>query len=136
MANIAPGRDSYIYVGVTDKEADARRVEKLDGITAVDFEQRNVVGIGREAKILKMALDVYVMKIKDKISLSSLSASLQHDVLSKLDCFVYKNLDVLHIVVPGQQVMSFLGDACFDRHGSSTVKVPVQSIPHIARRFQ
>ena len=76
------------------------------------------------------------MKIKDKIASSNLSDQLRHDTLSKLDCFVYQNLDVLRIVVPGQTTMSFLGDQCYDRHGSSTVKVPVQSIPHVARRFQ
>jgi hypothetical protein len=43
---------------------------------------------------------------------------------------------VLRIVVPGQRAMSFLGEQCYDRHLSSTVKVPIQSIQHIARRFQ
>ncbi len=64
MANIDPGRDSYIYVGVTDKDADARRVKQLDGIDPVDFEGRKIVGIGREVKIAGLGLDGHVMKIK------------------------------------------------------------------------
>lgn len=136
MANIEPARDSYTYIGVTDKDADAKRVKHLDGVDPVEFEGRKIVGIGREAKILGLGLDGYVMKIKDKIASSGLSEPLRHDTLSKLDCFVYHNLDVLRIVVPGQSTMSFLGNECYDRHGSSTVKVAIQSIQHIGRRFQ
>lgn len=136
MANIAPGRDSFIYVGVTDKDMDAQRVKELDGIEPVDFEGRKIVGIGREAKAASCSLDSYVMRIKDKISTSGLSDPVRIETLSKLDCFVYQNLDVLRIVVPGQSSMSFLGDQCFDRQGSSTIQVPVQAIQHIARRFQ
>lgn len=136
MANIEPGRDSYIYVGVTDNDADARRVKQLEGIDAVDFEGRKIVGISREAAVLGIDLDKYVMKIKDKIASSALSNALRSDTMSKIDCFVYHDLDILRIVVPGQMAVSFLGEECFDRHSSSTVKVPVQAIPNIARRFQ
>ena len=108
----------------------------MDGVIPIEFEGRKIVGIGREAKISSLSLDAYVMKIKDKIATSGLSEKLRHDTLSKLDCFVYHNLDVLRIVVPGQSAMSFLGDQCFERQGASTVRVPVQSIQHIARRFQ
>ncbi|WP_316175752.1 DUF262 domain-containing protein [Bradyrhizobium sp. SZCCHNRI1073] len=136
MANIAPDRDSYIYVGVCDKVADAKRVEALDSIAPVEFEGRYIVGVGREAKILNETLDVYLSRIKNVIATSGLSDHLKHDVLSRLDCFVYSGLDVLRIVVPGQKKLSFLNDSCFTRQLSSTVKVAVQSIPDIARRFQ
>jgi hypothetical protein len=136
MANIEPARDSFMYIGVIDKNADAKRIKQLDGIDPVEFEGRKIVGIGREAKITGLGLDGYVMKIKNKIASSGLSQPLRDDTLSKLDCFVYHNLDVLRIVVPGQRAMSFLGEQCYDRHLSSTVKVPIQSIQHIARRFQ
>ena len=136
MANIEPGRDSYIYLGVTDNEADAKRVKQLDGIEPVEFEGRKIVGVGREAKIAGLGLDGYLMKIKNKIASSELSVCLRNDTLSKLDCFIYHNLDVLRIVIPGQNSISFLGNRCYDRHGSSTVEVPIQSIPNVARRFQ
>lgn len=135
MANIAPHRDSYIYIGICDKQDDCNRIEQIDKISAVIFEGRFVVGVEREAKILGMSLDSYVMRVKDKISSSELSGHLKGDVLSRLDCFVYKNLDVIRIVVPGQNQVSFLGDECYTREGSSTVKAPVQTIPEIARRF-
>jgi hypothetical protein len=136
MANIAPRQDSFIYVGVTDKDVDAQRVQELDGIEPVDFEGRKIVGIGREAKAVSCSLDSYVMRVKDIISTSGLTDPVRIDTLSKLDCFVYRNLDVLRIVVPGQSSMSFIGDQCFDRQASSTIRVPVQAIQHIARRFQ
>ena len=132
MANIAPNRDLFIYVGVADKKADADRVRFLDGVFAVEFEGRAVVGISREAKLMKISLDDYVMKLKNQISTSCLSEPLLGDVLSKLDCFVYHGLDALRIVVPGQQKVSFLKDQCFTREGASTIAVPVQTIPEIA----
>jgi hypothetical protein len=135
MANIEPNRDSYIYIGVTDKDADADRIASIDAIDPVTFEGRHVVGVGREAKLLGLSLDDYIMKIKNKIGGSQLSDHLKMSTLSKLDCFVYSNLDVFRIVVPGQAQMSFLGNATYDRHGSSTVQIAITEIPQIARRF-
>ncbi len=135
MANIEPGRDSYIYIGVTDKDLDADRISKLDAIDPIAFEGRHVVGVGREAKILGLSLDDYIMKIKNKIASSELSDHLRLATLSKLDCFVYNNLDVFRVVVPGQSQMSFLGNTTYDRHGSSTVQIAINEIPIIARRF-
>lgn len=136
MANLEPNRDSFIYVGVVDKAADAARVHALDGIAPREFEGRFVVGIGREAILSGLSLDDYVMKIKNQISSSLLTSQLKNDVLGKIDCFVYSGLDVLRIVVPGQTQLSFLGNECFARQGSSTVQVPIPQIPEIARRFQ
>jgi hypothetical protein len=71
MANIERGRDSYIYIGVTDKAADAERVALLDELTPREFEGRHIVGLGREAKLDGRSLDDYVMKIKNSISIVS-----------------------------------------------------------------
>jgi hypothetical protein len=38
MANIEPARDSYIYLGVCDKDLDAVRVKLLDGIDPIEFK--------------------------------------------------------------------------------------------------
>jgi hypothetical protein len=135
MANIEPNRDSFIYVGVVDKKADADRVSLLDSIKPAEFEGRFIVGIQREANLGGISLDDYVMRIKNSISAATLSTPLKNDVLSKLDCFVYQGFDVLRIVVPGQKTISFLNNECYVRHGSSTVKVPVTQIPEIAKRF-
>jgi hypothetical protein len=108
----------------------------LDGITAAEFEGRFIVGVGREAKIRGISLDEFVMNLKNKIATSGLSDHLRLDVLSKLDCFAYHGLDVVRIVVPGQEQISFLKDKCFSRQGSSTISVPIQAIPDIVRRFQ
>jgi hypothetical protein len=136
MANVEPNRDSYIYVGVADKAADTKRIRDLDGIHAEEFEGRFIVGIGREANIQNVSLENYVMQFKNKIASCKLSDHLRRDVLAKLDCFVYRGLDIVRIVVPGQTRISFLDDRCFSREGSSTVNVPIQAIPDIARRFQ
>ncbi|SEP45175.1 hypothetical protein SAMN04487843_121110 [Methylobacterium sp. ap11] len=136
ITNIERMRDSYIYVGIADKAGDADRIALIDKIIPHEFEGRHVVGLAREATLSGLSLDDYVMKIKNSISSSELSPHLKHGVMSRLDCFVYGGFDVLRIVVPGQQEMSFLGNSCYSRDGSSTVEVPIKEIPIIARRFQ
>ena len=135
MANIEPDRDSFIYIGVVDTASDAARIAALDAIQPAVYEGRHIVGIGREASLLQMTLDDYVMKIKDQIVASKITEKLKQDVARKIDCFVYEGYDVLRIVVPGQRAVSFVGNECFIRQGSSTISVPIQAIPDIARNF-
>ena len=136
MANIEPNRNSYLYIGVSDSAADAKRAAAIDSIGPVEFEGRYIVGVARKAKILKSSLDDYIMWIKNKIAQSKIFEPLLSSTLSKLDCFVYKNFDIVRIVVPGQDQISFVRDKCLDRHGSSTAEIRIQTIPSISRRFQ
>jgi hypothetical protein len=66
------------------------------------------------------ALDRYMRTIEDAIRQSALSDPLKTQVLSNLDIVTYKDLSIVRMRVPRQTQISFVGDDCFIRIGSST----------------
>lgn len=136
MANTVPQKDSFLYLGIADKQKDADRVSKLYKIKPREFEGRFVVGIDREAKKQKESIERYVERVRNKIQDSELSDFLIIDVLQRLDTFKYGEFHVVRIGVPGQRRLSFYGDECFVRQGSATARIKASQIPSIARRFE
>ncbi len=120
IANVGPDADGFLYLGIADKEADAAKVQALYGITPAKFDHVSIVGIDREARQMGGALDRYMRRIEDDIRQSALSDPLKTQVLSNLDIVTYKDLSVVRIRVPRQTRISFVGDNCFIRVGSST----------------
>lgn len=90
MANVGPEADAFIFIGVADKEQDAKRVEQLDGIEAPRIGQRYVVGIDREVAVLKTKTDSYLEKLVGAIRAADLSEPLKTQVLSKIDVIAYR----------------------------------------------
>ena len=85
IANNGPNRIGRIIIGVTDKDSDAERVKKLDGVEPKRVGKRYVVGVAREAKCLGISMGDYVAKWKDAIRNSELSIPVRDSVLSSLD---------------------------------------------------
>ena len=135
IANVGPGVDGFLYLGIADKLADAKRIEQLDGVVRSIFEHVHIVGIDREAMVLKLPLDKYVKIIEDAISKSSLSEPLKTHVRSGMDVVVFRGMSVLRIRVPAQTAASFMNDRCFYRTGSSTVEAKGPQIAAIAKLF-
>ena len=69
---------------------------------------------------LGSALDRYMRRIEDDIRQSALTDPLKTQILSNLDIVTYKDFSVVRIRVPRQTQISFVGDDCFIRIGSST----------------
>jgi len=120
IANVGPEADGFIYIGIADKESDARRVAQLYGVDPVVFDQVSIVGVGREADRLEMSLDRYLRIIEDEIRQSSLSEPLKTQVMTAIDVISYKGLSIIRIRVPRQSQVSFVGGDCFLRIGSAT----------------
>jgi len=59
-------------------------------------------------------------RIEDYNHQSALSDPLKTQILSNLATVTYKNLSVVRVRVPRQTQISFVGDDCFIRIGSST----------------
>jgi hypothetical protein len=135
IANVGPGVDGFLYLGIADKPADAKRIEQLDGFAPSIFEHIQIVGIDREAKVLKLTLDRYIKIIEDAISKSSLSEPLKTHVRTGMDVVAFKGMSVLRIRLPAQAAVSFMGDRCFYRTGSSTVEAKGPQIAAIAKLF-
>ncbi|MFI7285289.1 DUF262 domain-containing protein [Streptomyces anulatus] len=123
IANVKPGVDGYLYLGVADSQRDADRIRQLDSIGPVLVGPHHVVGIEREARIKKVSLDNYVQRFVNQIAQAGLSDPLATQILSNIDTIEYKGLSVIRIVIPGQSDLSYCNDSVFIRRGSSTERI-------------
>ena len=135
IANSAPRTDGFIHIGIADKLPDALRVIELDGVQPLIFEHVNIVGIQREADVLKIPLDKYVKIFENALNHSTLSEPLKTQMQTSLDVIDFKGFSILRIRVPGQNNVSFLGDECFFRSGSSTKTAKGPQIAAITKSF-
>ncbi|MCX4720023.1 DUF262 domain-containing protein [Streptomyces virginiae] len=123
IANVKPGVDGYLYLGVADKPSDVARIQQLDSVAPVPVGPHSVVGIEREAKAKKISLDNYVQKFVNQLAQAGLSEPLGTQILSNVDTIEYKGLSVIRILIPGQSDLSYCNDAVFVRRGSSTERI-------------
>ena len=136
MANNGPGKVGRILIGVTDKDADANRVEQLDQITPRPVGKRKIVGVEREAKFLGLAMEQYLAKWKDAIKNSSLSLAVKDSVMSNVDFNSYFGLGVIVLTVPEQKELCYYGGQVYWRNGDSTeLAESPERIVNIAKRF-
>ncbi len=136
MANIGPDSTGYIYLGVTDKKADADRVRNLDGGVQVSVGNVHVVGIDREARLVGQTVEIYVRNLVSELRDTDLSDPLKSAVLGAVDTVQYRGLSVVRLTVPSQKEMGWVGDCTFIREGSETKQATPKQIAAITKRFQ
>ncbi len=136
IANVDPTSDGFIYFGVCDSQQDAKRVEQLDCVTPLTIGRHHIVGIDREAKVLKKKLEDYLNVIIQHISESALTNPLKTQVLANLDTIDYKGLSVFRVRIPMQDELSFVGKVAFSRVNSSTIKAEGPELLALHRQFQ
>lgn len=136
IANLGPELDGFVYLGIADKVQDAQRIATLDEVKPIRFEHVDIVGIDREAKILKLGTDKYMRIIEDAISKSALGEPLKTNVLSAMDVVTYKGLSVVRLRIPRQTAPTFVGDNCYRRVGSSTKLATGPEIAAITKQFR
>jgi hypothetical protein len=135
IANVGPDSSGFLFLGVADKEADAKRVKALDGVEAIKIGNRFVVGIDRELSILEISLETYVKRLSAMITQSDLSEVLRHQVSSQIDTVTYKGLSVIRLRIPPQKGVSFLGERAYIRDDSSTVEASGKKLLAISALF-
>lgn len=136
VANIGPKSVGKILIGVTDKTADANRVRTLDKIEPKKVGKRYVVGVNREAKRMKLSVENYFAKWKDRIRKSNLTDKLRDGVLSNMDFNSFYGLGLIVITIPSQTEISYVGEELYWRDGDATVlATTAKQIASIASRF-
>lgn len=135
IANVGPDEDGFLFIGVADKEADAERVKTLDNIEFKTVNQRYIVGIDRELKLLKGNLDDYINKLMGKISKSDLTEPLKSQILSQLDVIDYKGMTIIRLRIPKQKQLSFIGKSSFTRENSKTIELVGPKLISISKLF-
>jgi len=129
IANLGPAGSGYVFIGVADKAQDAQKISQLDKVHPVNIADRYIVGIDREATILRSTIDDYVKRIAAAIKGSQLSDPLKSQCLASFDVVLYKGFSVVRITVPAQKSLSFVGDQAFTRQNSDTIEV--KAGPHL-----
>nr|WP_314082543.1 RNA-binding domain-containing protein [uncultured Leptotrichia sp.] len=96
MANHGIGKKGRLFIGITDKEEDTKRIEKLDGINAERVNNFGIVGLEREAIILKKDLEKYQNYILEKIEKSKINEKLKAHLKSNM---TFTNFNGKHILM-------------------------------------
>jgi hypothetical protein len=136
IANSDPENDGYIFLGVADQKLDAEKIKNLDGINPIEINERYVVGIDREARVLGKMLEDYVGILMNTIRKSDLTDPLKTQVLMKIDTIDFKGLSVIRINVPSQKQISYVGEKAFIREDSSTVEAKGPKLVAVSQVFQ
>ncbi len=136
IANNGPNRIGKVIIGVTDNEADAKRIKDLDNIEPRKVGKRFVVGVNREAKVLNLSAEEYYSKWKNRIKNSQISEPLKNSVMSHIDCNTFYGLGIIVITIPSQKELSYVGEKIYWRHGDTTeeAKEP-KTIVNLTQRF-
>lgn len=136
IANIGPDEDGFLFIGVADKIEDAERIKNLDNINYRIINNRFIVGIDRELKIMKCNLDNYINKIISKIDKSELSEPLKSQIKSQIDIIDYKGLSVIRLRIPKQNTLSFIGSKSYIRENSQTIEMDAPKLVAISKMFK
>jgi hypothetical protein len=120
LANLGKGKKGFLFLGVTDKEADTLQVEALDNLTNVArYQGFGIVGLEREAILKGVSLDSYIAFITDKISRSDLPSDLVKKVTKVITPITYHDRTVLMIEVECGNTPVYFKDNMYQRDGAN-----------------
>lgn len=120
LANIGINRVGYLFIGVSDKEEDTRKIEILDNLSSVPrIFEFGIVGLEREAKLKEVSLDDYIGYIIQKIKESALPENLKRQVISDATPITYHGYTVLMIIVKSLESPVWYGEKLYIRDGAS-----------------
>ena len=117
MANLGKGKKGYIFIGVSDKEQDTKRIEQLDKITSPRFFSFGIVGLEREAHLKGTSLDDYILFLSRNIRDSKLPEWLKTVVNTNLTPITYMDHTVLMIEAKAGDKPAWYGDKLYIRDG-------------------
>lgn len=124
LANLGKDKVGFLFIGVTDKEADTVQVEKLDGLANVPrYHDFGIVGLEREAKIKNVNLDQYISYITSRISSSNLDSALKTRITKDITPITYHGYTVLMIRVTSGSEPVYFNEKLYQRDGANCVEV-------------
>jgi len=99
LANLGKNKKGYLFVGISDKEADTQRVEELDMMQVPRISPFGIVGLEREAKLRGVSLDEYILLITRKIRDSELPEWLKTSINTNVNPITYSGNTVLMLEI-------------------------------------
>jgi len=136
LANLGKDKTGYLFIGVTDKEEDTVKVEKLDGLQNIPrINQFGVVGLEREAKLKGTSLDTYIAHITKRINNSTLDNSLKTRITKEITPITYSDHTILMIPVINGSEPVYFNDVLYERVGAQTCEVKGSKQAEIYKLF-
>ena len=124
IANIGKNQVGYLFIGVTDKEEDTKKIEKLDKIRNIPrIGHYGVVGLEREAKIRGVSLDNYLNNIYSEIRNSDLPDWLKTQLNSGAIPLTYRGFTVLMIMIRAGKEPVWHNGKMYIRDGPNCMEV-------------
>lgn len=137
LANLGKDKTGYLFIGITDKEDDTKKVEKLDKLDKVPrYNDFGIVGLEREAQLKGVSLDEYISFITDKISKSDLPNDLKTRITKAITPITYSNHTVLMIEVKCGNAPVYFKEKMFARDGANCIEITGSKQADIFKLFQ
>lgn len=137
LANLGKNKKGFLFLGVTDKEEDTVKIEKMDSIIDVPrFYNFGVVGLEREAILKGVSLDEYISFITSKLISSNLPGDLKTRVTKNLTPITYHGNTVLMIIVQAGEEPVYYNDKLYCRDGANTIEVTGANQANIFKLFK
>lgn len=131
ISNTHPSQGGRVFVGIADSPQDTERIIELDGITPLQYQSLQIVGITREADYLGMDINKYWDTVMRKIhSCDDLPEQYRREIISKSriaaegspTCDHEPKYVLVLNAPPTKDPVSFKGKY-YERINSSTVEV-------------
>jgi hypothetical protein len=136
LANLGKDREGFLFIGVTDKEADTKMIETLDSIEKVPrYHDFGVVGLEREAVLKGVSLDQYISYITAKISSSGLESSLKSRLTKDITPMTYHGFTVLMIKVVSGSEPVYFEEKLYHRDGANCIEMKGSAQKDIFKLF-
>ena len=124
LANIGKNEKGFLFIGVTDKENDTKRIEKIDNMEGVPrYHEFGIVGLEREAKLRGVTLDEYISFITSKISDSNLPEDLKIRITKNITPITYSENTILMIEITCGNSPVYFEDKMYQRDGANCIEV-------------
>lgn len=137
LANLGKGKKGYLFLGVTDTEADTKQVEKLDNLLNVPrYNGFGIVGLEREAILKGTSLDDYISFITSKLSQSNLPGDLKTRISKSLTPINYHGMTVLMIEVECGTEPVYFNENMYERDGANCKEVKGSRQAEIYKLFK
>lgn len=135
IANIRRGLRGYVLVGVADKDADARRVNKLFGVDPRPFDRFLLTGVEHEAKAMGRSLDQLFQDLTNRVRNSAVSEPLRDYIVRHIKSVRYYDKTIFVFEAEAQREPSNYNGVFHVRHGNQLADVPPAQYGELFKRF-
>lgn len=135
MSNLGKGKVGYVLVGIADKPADARRVEKKYGVKSVETNKRFVVGVEHDCKCLGLNEDTLFSKVCSTIDKQPVDKDVLREIKSNLKLVAFQRRSLFVFSLASGNAPRLFDGKYFVRDGTSNKEVLMSEVRWLFSKF-